>query len=199
MLEPNFKGVTAVGGVVGSFRCESSEDAVVKNCLVRGGSIATNYQGGGVAGSNVIAEILNCIAVGVQIVATNPSLGMTGEVLGQLYSGNAEASGLVALGGNVGVTKYGNRVIGYEKSDPTYDLLYALNTTTVNGTEVTSDDPASLDGATVTTSTIQDENWWKDTPQFDITSGAPTKAEPWIWKTGADFPVLRGDINANLP
>ena len=177
-------------------------DAVAKHCPVRGGSISDELPSWrGSWQYSLIAEIVHqyCCRI-VQIVATNLSLWYDSSASrSTVLPLTQKHSGLVALGGNVGPTRYGNRVIGYVNHlTPTkFIMLHSLNTITVNGTEVASGRPF--------------KPGWCDCdkkPHFikvitfvlqsiprNLATRPPcalSEAEHWTWKTRADLFRAKG-------
>ena len=148
-------------GSVGGFAGENRK--TISNCYSLGDVLAVSYNGkvmltGGFVGDNNKGDLNNCYTVGNVRGIHYWSGGIAGK-------NNGTISNCFALGSMV----YANSMAGRVSGDNTGTIsnCYAISTMTVNdeipSTNIGTD---KINGASVTTSTYQNKNWWLNTLGF---------------------------------
>jgi hypothetical protein len=176
--------VSGTGSYIGGVAASNANR--VENCYVTGNVSGTSAIGG-VAGDSLLMQ--NCYATGDVTATAGSQLagGMVGFALdnGRVYN-------CVALNRNVKTTTFVGRIFGGSNHTGSYDnnRTYARSDMIVTG--IPGTDPRR-NGADITPSDYNNENWWKTAANWNTPADAWFGAnnDSWEWDIVEKLPKLR--------
>ena len=173
---------SSIGGVVGT------NESTVQNCYATG-TVEGNINVGGVVGFiESSGGVINCYSTGT-VIGTDFVGGIAGEA-----ENNSKVMNCVALNPNVmatGADEHIGRVAGNRNNYSVMDNNYGrIDMNLNNQAETWSNNISSgNDGADVTSSNYNSENWWKTAGNWS--GGAWNFTSIWVWDNAAKLPKLR--------
>ena len=183
----NASGSTFAGGIVGRM----SNASVVTNCVSDAVIDITSGRDacvGGLVGVQSDGTVSYSYAIGT-VTAAGKTMDSTNPInVGGLVGSPRTVSNCVALCGKVTGDDQGSgnifigRVVGRDLG--TYSNNYANSAMTLIGGTVTGGTATGKDGAGVTLTTTQSQNWWSSTSGFTFSSAA------WKWDENTKMPKL---------
>ena len=180
-------GSTGRYNIRGIFEVTDLSDCVFENCHVTAGPIAGVIQAQDRPAKNCI--VISSSATTQYSASSYDGVWAAGVVCGVSDGINYRSENVVVISSSASSPAYVGRVVGGSVDNAVTNCYASADTTPI----VSSDNPNSKNGATITATQYNSESWWKSTMSMWDWENV------WQWNSETNLPELRNANNQAAP